>query len=66
MRAFQSLPAFQVHGEGAFFGYLRHIMSNILKDEIRRASRRPMHDELSPEVAESDAQPFENLVSFQT
>ncbi len=66
MRAFQSLPAFQVHGEGAFFGYLRHIMSNILKDEIRRASRRPMHDELSPEVAESEAQPFENLVSFQT
>jgi len=66
MRAFQSLPAFQVHGEGAFYGYLRHIMSNILKDEIRRASRRPMHDALSPEVAEFDAQPFENLVSFQT
>lgn len=66
MRAFQTLPSFQVQGEGAFFGYLRHIMSNILKDEIRRTSRRPLHDEISPEVPETEAQPFEKLVSFQT
>ncbi len=66
MRAFQSLPAFEVQGEGAFFGYLRHIMSNILKDEIRRTSRRPMHDEISPEIEEPEPQPFANAVSFQT
>lgn len=66
MRAFQSLPTFQVQGEGAFFGYLRHIMSNILKDELRRTSRRPLHGEISPELPETDAQPFDHLVSFQT
>lgn len=66
LRAFQTLPSFQVHGEGAFFGYLRHIMGNILKDEIRRGSRRPVHDEISPELAEANPQPFEQLVNFQT
>lgn len=66
MRAFQSLPTFHVQGEGAFFGYLRHIMNNILKDELRRTSGRPLHGDISPELLETDAQPFDNLVSFQT
>src|SRR5688572_3166196 len=43
LRAFQNLPSFQVQGEGAFFGYLRHVASNILRDEMRRMGRRPLH-----------------------
>lgn len=66
LRAFQSLPAFEVQGQGAFFGYLRHIMSNILKDEIRRSSRRPAHDEISHEVVEDEPLPLERAVSLET
>jgi len=66
LRAFQSLPAFEVQGQGAFFGYLRQIMSNLLKDELRRAARRPGHDEISTDVVETEAQPFENVVNLAT
>lgn len=66
LRAFQTLPAFEVHGEGAFFGYLRHIMNNILKDEMRRSSRRPVHDEVLHDFVETNPQPFEQLVSVQS
>ena len=66
MRAFQSLPAFEVQGPGAFFGYLRQIMSNLLKDELRRVARRPQHDEISAEVVEGSPQPLEQAVNLAT
>lgn len=66
MRAFQSLPAFEVQGHGAFFGYLRQIMSNLLKDELRRVARRPAHDDISPEIVETGLQPFESTVNLAT
>lgn len=66
MRALQSLPAFEVQGPGAFFGYLRQIMSNLLKDELRRVARRPIHDEISHEVVETDPQPMESAVNLAT
>src|SRR5438105_2858446 len=36
LRAFQRLPTFEVEGPGAFFAFLRQVMTNILRDEIRR------------------------------
>ena len=66
LRAFQALPAFEVQGPGAFFAYLRQIMSNILKDEIRRSSRRPGHDEITDEVVEHDPLPLERAVNLET
>jgi RNA polymerase sigma factor (sigma-70 family) len=66
VRAFQSLPAFTVHGEGAFFGYLRHVMANLIKDELRRAGRRPGHDEVDPDLPDGQAQPDAQAISGQT
>ena len=66
LRAFQALPAFEVQGPGAFFAYLRQIMSNILKDEIRRSSRRPAHDEITEEVVEHDPLPLDRAVNLET
>lgn len=66
LRAFQALPAFEVQGPGAFFAYLRQIMSNILKDEIRRTARRPIHDEITAEVVENDPLPLERAVNIET
>ncbi len=48
MRALGRLDAFEPRGEGAFLGYLRQILLNAIRDEIRRAAARaapaPLHD----------------------
>lgn len=50
MRALRNLDGFEPRGEGAFLGYLRQILLNAIRDEIRRASTRraplPLHDAL--------------------
>ena len=66
LRAFQSLPSFQVQGEGAFFGYLRHVAGNIVKDEMRRMGRRPLHDEVPEELEEPAPDPLAQAVSVET
>jgi len=66
LRAFQNLPAFDVQGPGAFFGYLRHIMNNLLRDEMRRVGRRPPMAELDEHIEEQDASPLANSISFET
>jgi len=66
LRAFQALPAFEVQGPGAFFAYLRQIMSNIVKDEIRRSTRRPAHEEITAEVVEDDPLPLERALNVET
>jgi RNA polymerase sigma-70 factor (ECF subfamily) len=56
MRALGRLDSFQSRGEGAFLGYLRQILLNAIRDEIRRATGRkasvPLHDGL-PDPAPS-------------
>jgi RNA polymerase sigma-70 factor (ECF subfamily) len=66
MRAFQNLPSFDVQGEGAFFGYLRQVTTNILRDELRRMGRRPLHGELPEELPESGPEPIQVLVTVET
>jgi RNA polymerase sigma-70 factor (ECF subfamily) len=46
LRALNNVGTFQSRGEGAFLGYLRQILLNKIRDEARRAKRRPMHVEL--------------------
>lgn len=66
LRAFQNLPAFDVQGPGAFFGYLRHIMSNLLRDEMRRVGRRPLMAELDERLEESEPTPLASSITFET
>ncbi len=40
-RALARLEHFDHRGEGAFLGYLRQILLNVIRDEHRRVSRRP-------------------------
>jgi RNA polymerase sigma-70 factor (ECF subfamily) len=40
-RALNRLEAFENRHEGAFFAYLRQIVLNAIREEIRRAARRP-------------------------
>src|SRR5262245_39401953 len=41
LRAFQHLDRFESPGPGAFLGYVRQILLNAIRDELRRVSRRP-------------------------
>jgi RNA polymerase sigma-70 factor (ECF subfamily) len=47
VRALNHLDTFEPRGEGAFLAYLRQIMLNQIRDESRRAKRRPQHVELN-------------------
>jgi RNA polymerase sigma-70 factor (ECF subfamily) len=63
MRAMNNLDGFQPRGEGAFLGYLRQILLNQIRDEARRASRRPQHVELDSSLdATAMESPLDQLI----
>jgi RNA polymerase sigma factor (sigma-70 family) len=66
LRAFQNLATFDVQGPGAFFGYLRQIMNNLLRDELRRAGRRPGMSELNDDLVHSGASPLAATITLET
>lgn len=69
LRAFQHLPTFAVQGPGAFFGYLRHIMSNLLRDELRRVGRRPPPaplDEQVEQIEQTQVSPLAHSITAET
>jgi len=41
MRSFERLDLFESRGPGAFLGYLRTVLLNAIRDELRRIARRP-------------------------
>ena len=51
MRALANLSTFESRGEGAFLAYLRQILLNQIRDEARRARRRPEHVDLDDSLA---------------
>jgi len=55
VRALNNVHTFQPRGEGAFLAYLRQILLNQIRDEAKRARRRPEHVEL--EAAHHAADP---------
>ncbi len=62
LRAFQRLDHFDPRGPGAFLGYLRQILLNAIRDELRRAGRRPGHDELDPALADPGPSALERVL----
>lgn len=46
VRALDKVERFEARREGAFLAYLRQILLNLVRDEIRRVGRRPEHTEL--------------------
>jgi RNA polymerase sigma factor (sigma-70 family) len=55
VRALDKIGDFESLGPGSFLAYLRQILLNQVRDEIRRQQRRPLSTELDPEMAEIDA-----------
>ena len=53
LRALDRIEAFEYQREGAFLAYLRRIVLNAIRDEIRRATRRPGIDPVSEDLVAS-------------
>lgn len=63
MRALRQIDHFECEGPGSFLAYLRQILLNQVRDEVRRLMRRPESSELDTEMADSDLpSPVEQIV----
>ncbi len=63
LRALDHVESFEPRGEGAFLAYLRSILMNQVRDEIRRAALRPAREELSEAVPSGAASPLDCVLS---
>ncbi len=65
VRALANVERFENRGEGAFLAYLRRILLNAVRDEIRRASRRPPHDPVDSELRDHAPSVVEQAIGRQ-
>lgn len=66
LQVFKRLDGFDYRGDGAFLAYLKQAVMNRLRNEMRRASRRPGHDEILPTVEDAAPSPVEFAVGVET
>jgi RNA polymerase sigma-70 factor (ECF subfamily) len=62
LKALDRLASFEPRREGAFLAYLRTILLNEVRGEIRRNARRPRREALDDDVADPDLSPVEREV----
>lgn len=65
MRAVRHLESFEVRREGAFRAYLRQSLLNRIRDEARRARRRPAPAELPADAPATGASPLEEAIGHE-
>ncbi len=61
-RGLSGLDGFENRGEGAFLAYVRQILLNQIRDQSRRSSRRPVHEEIDDSVPDAQMAPLERLI----
>jgi RNA polymerase sigma-70 factor (ECF subfamily) len=66
LQSVRRLEAFTPRHERAFCGYVWETLQNRVKDALRRATRRPQGEPVSPEMPTGDPSPLEQAVGSQT
>lgn len=66
LRALDHLEGFEMRREGAFLAYLRRILMNSLRDEIRRSKRRPGEPLDGHDLVSADRSLLEQQVGRET
>jgi RNA polymerase sigma-70 factor (ECF subfamily) len=61
-QTFQKIDRFEARGEGALFGYLRQAILNRIRDELRRAKRRPARTDIDSQVQDQSRSPLEEAI----
>lgn len=65
LRALNRLEHFEHRGEGAFLGYLRNILLNVVTEETRRSSRRGLQASLDETLASPHASIVERVIGAE-
>jgi RNA polymerase sigma-70 factor (ECF subfamily) len=65
LQTFKKIDGFEHRGEGAFQAYLRQAVMNRIRDELRRANRRPDRDEFDEELPDPGVSPLEAAVGTE-
>ena len=60
-RGLARVKAFKPRRDGAFLADLRHILMNQVRDEVRRARRRPAHEALTDEIPARSPSPSNHV-----
>ncbi len=66
IRALSHLNEFEPRREGAFLAYLRRILLNSIREEIRRSARRPAGGPASPHLADPGPSLVEEAIGRET
>lgn len=65
LRALNRIDRFEARGEGAFLGYLRQILLNVVREEIRRSARRGPHESLKETLASPYSSLAEQVIGLE-
>jgi RNA polymerase sigma-70 factor, ECF subfamily len=66
IRSLSHLEGFEARHEGAFLAYLRQILLNQVRDEIRRVARRPGQEALEEDLQGNAPSPLEETIGVDT
>ena len=66
IRTFARIEQFDPRGEGALQAYLRQVVYNRIRDELRRVGNRAAPETVDTNIPASDASPFEHAVGTET
>jgi RNA polymerase sigma-70 factor (ECF subfamily) len=62
LQVVRKLDTFEVRGEGAFQAYLRQAILNRIREELRRANRRPSRSELDSQAPDDGRSPLDEAI----
>ncbi len=66
LRALKHAGEFEPRHEGAFLAYLRCILVNQIRDQLRRVSRRPERQGLDEQIPDRGSSPVEEAIGSET
>lgn len=66
VQAFRKIERIEIRGEGALQAYLRTVLLNAIRMELRRVRRRPVGSELESGIESDDQSPLEKAIGAQT
>jgi RNA polymerase sigma-70 factor, ECF subfamily len=66
VQALNSMERFEPRHEGAFLAYLRKILLNQIRDEMRRVRRRPQTGESAEALVSREASPLERAIGMES
>lgn len=66
VRAFKKIEGIEIRGEGALQAYLRQVLLNAIRMELRRVRRRPAPGPMPQDLEVGDATPLDQAIGRQT